>query len=160
MYKWQIKSSRWLKDDWTALKRSHVVSLNILFRWASPVSLVLICFCFWLQALINILKQKEADGDPESVIRYLKPFRIIISLLDKPEIGRDLWAVLQRLVEKLIFQTGFTHEIVSAQVRLSWAVCCWRWSELFTVTVWRYSRRKILSAQGSLATSFLGENKC
>uniref|UniRef100_A0A1A7XN10 Dopey family member 2 n=1 Tax=Iconisemion striatum TaxID=60296 RepID=A0A1A7XN10_9TELE len=42
---------------------------------------------FLVKALNNILKQKEADVDPESVIRYLKPFRIIISLLDKPEIG-------------------------------------------------------------------------
>uniref|UniRef100_A0A1A8CSR2 Dopey family member 2 n=1 Tax=Nothobranchius kadleci TaxID=1051664 RepID=A0A1A8CSR2_NOTKA len=40
-----------------------------------------------VKALIKILRQKEVDGDPESVIRYLKPFRIIISLLDKPEIG-------------------------------------------------------------------------
>uniref|UniRef100_A0A3Q2PRF8 DOP1 leucine zipper like protein B n=1 Tax=Fundulus heteroclitus TaxID=8078 RepID=A0A3Q2PRF8_FUNHE len=40
-----------------------------------------------VKALINILKQKEVDSDPESVIAYLRPFRIIISLLDKPEIG-------------------------------------------------------------------------
>lgn len=42
-----------------------------------------------LQALINILKQKDVESDPENVIGYLKPFRIIISLLDKPEIGRQ-----------------------------------------------------------------------
>lgn len=41
-----------------------------------------------LQALINILRQKGVDTDPENVIGYLRPFRIIISLLDKPEIGR------------------------------------------------------------------------
>ncbi|KAM3607379.1 uncharacterized protein V6R79_006681 [Siganus canaliculatus] len=40
-----------------------------------------------VQALINILKQKGVDSDPENVSEYLKPFRIIISLLDKPEIG-------------------------------------------------------------------------
>ncbi|KAM9347350.1 protein DOP1B [Symphorus nematophorus] len=40
-----------------------------------------------VQALINILKQKDVQSDPESVITYLRPFRIIISLLDKPEIG-------------------------------------------------------------------------
>ncbi|XP_026231873.1 protein dopey-2 isoform X2 [Anabas testudineus] len=42
---------------------------------------------FLVQALINILKQKDVESDPENVIGYLKPFRIIISLLDKPEIG-------------------------------------------------------------------------
>ncbi|KAE8299233.1 Protein dopey-2 [Larimichthys crocea] len=40
-----------------------------------------------VQALINILRQKGVDTDPENVIGYLRPFRIIISLLDKPEIG-------------------------------------------------------------------------
>ncbi|XP_068185047.1 protein dopey-2 isoform X2 [Antennarius striatus] len=40
-----------------------------------------------VQALISILKQKGSDSDPENVIGYLRPFRIIISLLDKPEIG-------------------------------------------------------------------------
>ncbi|KAF3843169.1 hypothetical protein F7725_002018 [Dissostichus mawsoni] len=40
-----------------------------------------------VQALINILKQKDVESDPENVIGHLKPFRIIISLLDKPEIG-------------------------------------------------------------------------
>lgn len=42
-----------------------------------------------LQALINILKQKDVESDPEHVAGYLRPFRILISLLDKPEIGSD-----------------------------------------------------------------------
>ncbi|KAF7663060.1 hypothetical protein LDENG_00219490 [Lucifuga dentata] len=42
---------------------------------------------FLVQALINILKQKDMENDPENVIGYLRPFRIISSLLDKPEIG-------------------------------------------------------------------------
>ncbi|XP_044221081.1 protein dopey-2 [Thunnus albacares] len=42
---------------------------------------------FIVQALINILKQRDAESNPESVTGYLRPFRIIISLLDKPEIG-------------------------------------------------------------------------
>ncbi|XP_041857601.1 protein dopey-2 isoform X2 [Melanotaenia boesemani] len=42
---------------------------------------------FLVKALINILKQKDVDSNPESVIHYLRPFRIIVSLLDKPEIG-------------------------------------------------------------------------
>ncbi|XP_068602895.1 protein dopey-2 [Brachionichthys hirsutus] len=40
-----------------------------------------------VQALISILKQKDTNSEPENVIGYLRPFRIIISLLDKPEIG-------------------------------------------------------------------------
>ncbi|KAK6309739.1 hypothetical protein J4Q44_G00196200 [Coregonus suidteri] len=40
-----------------------------------------------VQALINILNQKDVEADPESVIGYLRPFRVIISLIDKPEIG-------------------------------------------------------------------------
>ncbi|KAG7503861.1 hypothetical protein JOB18_046188 [Solea senegalensis] len=42
---------------------------------------------YLVQALINILKQKDVENNPENVIGYLRPFRIIISLLDKPEIG-------------------------------------------------------------------------
>uniref|UniRef100_A0A3Q1C5E1 Dopey N-terminal domain-containing protein n=1 Tax=Amphiprion ocellaris TaxID=80972 RepID=A0A3Q1C5E1_AMPOC len=42
---------------------------------------------FLVKAVINILKQKDVDSDPENVIVYLRPFRIIVSLLDKPEIG-------------------------------------------------------------------------
>lgn len=42
---------------------------------------------FLVQALINILKQKDVESDPENVIGHLRPFRILISLLDKPEIG-------------------------------------------------------------------------
>ncbi|XP_077393509.1 protein DOP1B [Festucalex cinctus] len=40
-----------------------------------------------VQGLINILKQKDVQSKPENVIGYLRPFRIIISLLDKPELG-------------------------------------------------------------------------
>ncbi|XP_074550319.1 protein DOP1B [Halichoeres trimaculatus] len=39
---------------------------------------------FLVQALISILKQKS---DPENVTGCLRPFRIIMSLLDKPDIG-------------------------------------------------------------------------
>ncbi|KAF0026532.1 hypothetical protein F2P81_021269 [Scophthalmus maximus] len=38
-------------------------------------------------ALISILKQTDVESKPENVTGYLRPFRIIISLLDKPEIG-------------------------------------------------------------------------
>ncbi|XP_035378759.1 protein dopey-2 isoform X2 [Electrophorus electricus] len=40
-----------------------------------------------MQALVNILQQKGIEKDLENVTDYLRPFRIIISLLDKPEIG-------------------------------------------------------------------------
>ncbi|XP_076857747.1 protein DOP1B isoform X2 [Brachyhypopomus gauderio] len=40
-----------------------------------------------VQALVNILQQNDIEKDPENVTDYLRPFRIIISLLDKPEIG-------------------------------------------------------------------------
>uniref|UniRef100_A0A8C3G3C1 DOP1 leucine zipper like protein B n=1 Tax=Cyclopterus lumpus TaxID=8103 RepID=A0A8C3G3C1_CYCLU len=49
---------------------------------------------FLVQALINILKQQDMESNPESVIGYLRPFRIIISLLDKPEIGRQHGALV------------------------------------------------------------------
>lgn len=42
---------------------------------------------YLVQALINIIKQKDMESDPEKVVGYLRPFRILISLLDKPEIG-------------------------------------------------------------------------
>ncbi|XP_061925067.1 protein dopey-2 isoform X1 [Entelurus aequoreus] len=42
---------------------------------------------FIVQGLINILKQKDVESKPENVIGYLRPFRIITSLLDKPELG-------------------------------------------------------------------------
>lgn len=38
---------------------------------------------------MNILKQKDIEANPDNLIEYLRPFRIIISLLDKPEIGKD-----------------------------------------------------------------------
>ncbi|KAI5621394.1 protein dopey-2, partial [Silurus asotus] len=40
-----------------------------------------------VQALVNILQQKDIEKDPDNVMNYLRPFRIMISLLDKPEIG-------------------------------------------------------------------------
>ncbi|KAM8855893.1 protein DOP1B isoform 2-T2 [Spinachia spinachia] len=45
---------------------------------------------FLVQALIDILRQQDVETNPESVVGYLRPFRIIISLLDKPEIGPEV----------------------------------------------------------------------
>uniref|UniRef100_A0A3Q4GST9 DOP1 leucine zipper like protein B n=1 Tax=Neolamprologus brichardi TaxID=32507 RepID=A0A3Q4GST9_NEOBR len=54
---------------------------------------------FLVKALINILKQKDVNSDPENVTSYLRPFRIIISLLDKPEIGPP---VLSRVLLEVV----------------------------------------------------------
>ncbi|KAM9486365.1 protein DOP1B isoform 2-T2 [Clarias gariepinus] len=40
-----------------------------------------------VQALVNILQQKDIEKDPDNVMNYLRPFRVLISLLDKSEIG-------------------------------------------------------------------------
>ncbi|XP_016141946.1 protein dopey-2-like [Sinocyclocheilus grahami] len=40
-----------------------------------------------VQAVVNILKQKDIEANPDNLIEYLRPFRIILSLLDKSEIG-------------------------------------------------------------------------
>uniref|UniRef100_A0A3B4BRG1 Dopey N-terminal domain-containing protein n=1 Tax=Pygocentrus nattereri TaxID=42514 RepID=A0A3B4BRG1_PYGNA len=40
-----------------------------------------------VQALVNILQQKDIEKDLDNITDYLRPFRIIISLLDKSEIG-------------------------------------------------------------------------
>uniref|UniRef100_A0A672SWJ4 DOP1 leucine zipper like protein B n=1 Tax=Sinocyclocheilus grahami TaxID=75366 RepID=A0A672SWJ4_SINGR len=46
-------------------------------------------FSFKRIAVVNILKQKDIEANPDNLIEYLRPFRIIISLLDKSEIGKD-----------------------------------------------------------------------
>lgn len=54
---------------------------------------------YLVQALINIIKQKDMESDPEKVVGYLRPFRILMSLLDKPEIGSTVLSnVLLELV--------------------------------------------------------------
>ena len=41
-----------------------------------------------LQAMVGILQGKARGGEEESALMHdLKPFRILISLLDKPELG-------------------------------------------------------------------------
>ncbi|KAM6934941.1 protein DOP1B [Xenentodon cancila] len=42
---------------------------------------------YLVKAMMNILRQKDVDRKADNVTCYLRPFRIIISLLDKPEIG-------------------------------------------------------------------------
>lgn len=45
-------------------------------------------FLFCSQAMVGILQGKARGGEEESILMHdLKPFRILISLLDKPELG-------------------------------------------------------------------------
>jgi len=72
----------------TTAKRENLGPV-CLFDVCTCVSFYLLLFFFPLQALINILRQQDVESNPENVIGYLRPFRIIISLLDKPEIGQQ-----------------------------------------------------------------------
>lgn len=51
-----------------------------------------LCVCaFVFQAMVGILQGKARGGEEESILMHdLKPFRILISLLDKPELGNNL----------------------------------------------------------------------
>ncbi|MBN3274071.1 DOP2 protein, partial [Polyodon spathula] len=64
-------------------------SYNVCISDQSVFSTVYtIVFVCW-QALIDIMKQENIESEPENGPHaYLKPFRIMISLLDKPEIGK------------------------------------------------------------------------
>ncbi|KAL4657008.1 protein dopey-2 isoform X2 [Arapaima gigas] len=56
-----------------------------------------------LQALIDILRLKTMQAEPETLTVYLRPFRIILSLLDKPEIGPKLMADLMLEVIRALY---------------------------------------------------------
>lgn len=50
------------------------------------------CLCVFVcfQAMVGILQGKARGGEEESILMHdLKPFRILISLLDKPELGNQ-----------------------------------------------------------------------
>ncbi|KAK6315132.1 hypothetical protein J4Q44_G00146610 [Coregonus suidteri] len=83
-----------------------------------------------VQALINILNQKDVEADPESVIGYLRPFRIIISLMDKPEIGplvvgsvlleavRAFYSYCREMLgEESITSTGLTGNQLASKIK-------------------------------------------
>uniref|UniRef100_A0A8C8F3I9 Dopey N-terminal domain-containing protein n=1 Tax=Oncorhynchus tshawytscha TaxID=74940 RepID=A0A8C8F3I9_ONCTS len=83
-----------------------------------------------VQALINILNQKDVEADPESVIGYLRPFRIIISLMDKPEIGllvvdsvlleavRAFYSYCREMLgEESITSTGLTGKQLTSKIK-------------------------------------------
>lgn len=57
---------------------------------------VCVCGCVGLffQAMVGILQGKARGGEEESILMHdLKPFRILISLLDKPELGNQFISV-------------------------------------------------------------------
>nr|XP_046260051.1 protein dopey-2 isoform X2 [Scatophagus argus] len=83
-----------------------------------------------VQALINILKQKDVESNPENVIGYLRPFRIIISLLDKPEIGpvvlssvllevvRAFYSYCREMLgEEIISSSGLTGNQLASKIK-------------------------------------------
>ncbi|XP_015219301.2 protein dopey-2 [Lepisosteus oculatus] len=70
-----------------------------------------------VQALINILRQKNAEPDVENVQLYLKPFRIMISLLDKPEIGPQITGDL--LLEVIRAFYGYCKDMLGDDLQLS-----------------------------------------
>ncbi|XP_057708594.1 protein dopey-2 [Corythoichthys intestinalis] len=65
-----------------------------------------------VKGLINILKQKDAESKPENVIGYLRPFRIIISLLDKPELGPAVLSCVLLEVVRAFY--GYCREMLGA----------------------------------------------
>lgn len=70
---------------------------------------ILICGFFKKQSLTEILHQKFADADVEEHHHaYLKPFRILVSLLDKPEIGNIRGAVITRRQLRVTSLEGIT----------------------------------------------------
>ena len=51
---------------------------------------LMFCLCTRFQAMVGILQGKARGGEEESILMHdLKPFRILISLLDKPELGNQ-----------------------------------------------------------------------
>ncbi|XP_066563105.1 protein dopey-2 [Amia ocellicauda] len=70
-----------------------------------------------VQALISILKQKHMEPEVDNVHSYLKPFRILISLLDKPEIGPQIMGDL--LLEAIRALYGYCKDMLGKDLLLS-----------------------------------------
>ncbi|MGH0122798.1 UNVERIFIED_CONTAM: hypothetical protein FKN15_003285 [Acipenser sinensis] len=71
-----------------------------------------------IQALINIMNQENIESEPENGPHpYLKPFRIMISLLDKPEIGPQITGDL--LLEAIRAFYGYCKEALGEDILLS-----------------------------------------
>ncbi|XP_075895809.1 protein DOP1B isoform X2 [Nelusetta ayraudi] len=83
-----------------------------------------------VQALINILNQKDVESDPENVAGYLRPFRLLMCLLDKPEIGAIIMSSVllevvrafhsycrEMLGEETISSSGLTGNQLAAKIK-------------------------------------------
>ncbi|XP_042313383.1 protein dopey-2 isoform X3 [Sceloporus undulatus] len=73
-----------------------------------------------VEGLIEILHQKSAESDSEEQHHaYLKPFRILISLLDKPEIGPPVVADLFLEVIRAFYR--YCKETLGSDLKLSYS---------------------------------------
>ncbi|XP_064183737.1 protein dopey-2 [Anguilla rostrata] len=70
-----------------------------------------------VQALISILQQRGEETDTESIVAYLRPFRIILSLLDKPEIGPQITGELMLEVVRAFYR--YCREMLGEDADLS-----------------------------------------
>lgn len=91
---------------------------------------------------MGILQGKARGGEEESVLMHdLKPFRILISLLDKPELGEqrqplsDYVRHMTTCHTALLFFIFSMSVCVSTQALPSWRMSSLRCSELYTHSV-------------------------
>ncbi|KAJ8388524.1 hypothetical protein AAFF_G00132380 [Aldrovandia affinis] len=70
-----------------------------------------------IQALISILQQRGEETASESLVAYLRPFRIILSLLDKPEIGPQITEDLMLEVVRAFYR--YCREMLGQEADLS-----------------------------------------
>ncbi|XP_053312756.1 protein dopey-2 isoform X2 [Spea bombifrons] len=74
---------------------------------------------FLVQALMQILHQNIPHSDPDQGLQvYLKPFRILISLLDKPEIGPPVVGDLFLEVIRAFY--AYCKDALGADIKLSY----------------------------------------
>ncbi|XP_012971665.1 protein dopey-2 isoform X3 [Mesocricetus auratus] len=72
-----------------------------------------------VEALSEILHQKFSDADVEERHHaYLKPFRILVSLLDKPEIGPQVVESLFLEVIRAFY--SYCHDVLGSDLKLSY----------------------------------------
>uniref|UniRef100_A0A8D0CJW7 DOP1 leucine zipper like protein B n=1 Tax=Scleropages formosus TaxID=113540 RepID=A0A8D0CJW7_SCLFO len=69
-----------------------------------------------LQAVVDILRLKTMQSEPETLTAYLRPFRIILSLLDKPEIGPKLTGDLMLEVIRALY--SYVSEMLGEETTL------------------------------------------
>ncbi|XP_064413296.1 protein dopey-2 [Latimeria chalumnae] len=73
-----------------------------------------------VQSLIKILQQQNSDSDLEQgPLVYLKPFRILMCLLDKPEIGPQVMADL--LLEVIRAFYSYCSDALGSEIQLSYS---------------------------------------